>query len=80
MLFGEDIMFPISKNDQLILEEIFSYAFSYELVKHESVNTDEDYDYIGLMELYREVLGCFKFNLVANSLTAFIILGVKFSL
>lgn len=54
--------------DQLILEGILGYASSPELTNHNSIydgEKEEGYDYKGLNELYKETLGCFKFNLVA---------------
>lgn len=51
--------------DQLVLEGILNYVNSSELTNHDYVDNKKTYDYKGLNQLYKETLGCFKFNLVA---------------
>ncbi len=61
----DNAVYYYSKSDQLVLNGLLSYADSPELRKHDSINEGKEYDYEGLKELYKETLGCFKFNLVA---------------
>ncbi len=57
--------YAYQNSDQLVLEGILNYVNSEELTDHDSINADKEYDYKGLNELYKETLGCFKFNLIA---------------
>lgn len=57
--------YAYQNSDQLVLNGILNYVNSEELTDHDSINTDKEYDYKGLNELYKETLGCFKFNLIA---------------
>ncbi len=61
----DNAIYNYSKSDQLVLNGLLNYANSPELRKHDSINEEKEYDYEGLKELYKETLGCFKFNLVA---------------
>ena len=60
-----DVAYNYCNSDQLLLNALLNYANSPELRKHDSINEEKEYDYEGLKELYKETLGCFKFNLVA---------------
>ena len=51
--------------DQLVIEAILNYINSKELTDNNSKINNENYDYKGLNELYKETLECLKFNLIA---------------
>lgn len=60
----DDMFYAFTHFDQLVLDELFNYAFSVELGKNYENKTD-DYDYVGLNKLYKETLECLNFNLIA---------------
>ena len=62
---SNSIFYAYKNSDQLVLEGILNYENSEELTDHNSINADNEYDYKGLNELYKETLRCFKFNLIA---------------
>ena len=54
---------------KLVMDELFSYINSYELVDNDPMNKFDNnykYDYKGLNELYKETLNSFTFKLIAR--------------
>lgn len=64
-----NMFYALDHKEQLILEGILNYINSKELTNHNSENiieiNEQEYDYKGLNELYKETLECFNFKLIA---------------
>ena len=60
-----NMFYAAAHQDQFVLEGILNYIDSPELTNHNSIN-EEEYDYKGLNKLYKEMLECFTFNLIAT--------------
>lgn len=72
-LFGKytnplNMFYVVRHSDQLLINELLGYIDSKELTDHSrcsTINRQDDYDYRGLNELYKETLACFSFKLQA---------------